>query len=260
MQRNILSSFLLVMSLVVFHSCKAKKEVVNTGSPAVVASTNKSARLASINNNLLDYTSLSIRAKADLNINGNDNSVSMNIRIQKGKAIWVSVTAIAGLEVARALITPDSVKVLNWLESTYINKPFDYIYGFTNNQVDFTTIEEIFAGNPFRQALAPQSDFSIEGNQAILKGMLESLTYSIRFNEQDKVIQSSLKDEEVGQNLLVNYDDFMQIERQLIPRQVNIQSEAERKNIVINLKYSRVELNQTLEMPFKVSKRFTVKD
>jgi len=260
MRRNILNRFLLVILLFVLHSCKAKKEIADARPTAPVASTNKSARLASINNRLLNYSSLSIKAKADLNINGNDNSVSMNIRIQKGQAIWVSVTAIAGLEVARALITPDSVKVLNWLEGTYIKKPFNYIYEFTNNQVDFITIEEIFAGDPLRQALSSRSDFSIEGNQAILKGMLESLAYSIRFNEQDKVIQSSLKDEGAAQNLLVNYDDFMEIERQLIPRQVNIQSEAERKNIVINLKYSRVDLNQTLEMPFKVSKRFTVKD
>ena len=241
-------------------SCKAKKEIINKGSTATVVSTSKSARLSSISNSSLDYTSLSIKAKADLSINGNDNNVSMNIRIRKGEAIWVSVTAIAGLEVARALITPDSVKVLNWLEGTYIKKPFNYIYNYTNNQVDFSTIEEIFAGNPLRQALAEQSDLKIEGNQAILEGMLKSLAYSIRFNERDKVIRSSLKDEEAAQNLLVNYDDFMEVESQLIPRQVNIKSEAERKNIVINLKYSRIELNQPLEMPFKVSKRFTVKD
>ena len=260
MRRNISNSFLLVIVLFALQSCKAKKEIVKAGSTGAAVSSDKSARLASISNSSLDYTSLSIRAKADLSINGNDNNVSMNIRIRKGEAIWVSVTAIAGLEVARALITPDSLKVLNWLESTYIKKPFNYIYNFTNDQVDFNTVEDIFAGNPLRQALSEQPDLKIEGNQAILEGMLKSLAYSIRFNEQDKVIQSSLKDEEAAQNLLVNYNDFMEVETQLIPSQVSISSEAERKNIVINLKYSRVELNQALEMPFKVSKRFTVKD
>lgn len=260
MQRNILNSVFLVSIVFVLSNCKARKEIIKTDSVAATASTSKSARLASINNSLLDYSSLSIKAKADLSINGNDNNVSMNIRIRKGEAIWVSVTAIAGLEVARALITPDSVKVLNWLEGTYIKKPFNYIYDFTNDQVDFTTIEEIFAGNPLRQALLEQPDLKIEGNEAVLEGMFESLAYSIRFNGQNKVILSSLKDEGAAQNLLVNYDDFIAVETQLIPSQVSIKSEAERKNIVINLKYSRIDINQTVEMPFKVSKRFTVKD
>ncbi|HUH32639.1 MAG TPA: DUF4292 domain-containing protein [Daejeonella sp.] len=259
MRRNILNSLLLVVLAFALHSCKAKKQIIKTSSAAPVASTSE-ARLASIANNSLNYTSLSIKAKADLSINENDNNVSMNIRIRKGEAIWVSVTAIAGLEVARALITPDSIKVLNWLESTYIKKPFNYIYNFTNNQVDFNTIEEIFAGNPLRQALSGQSDFNLDGSHAILEGTLKSLAYSIRFNEQDKVIQSSLTDEAAAQNLRVHYDDFVELEQQLIPRQVNIESVGERKNIVINLKYSRIELNHTLEMPFKVSKKFTVKD
>lgn len=260
MRRNILNSFLLISLVFALSSCKAKREVVKTGSVPAVASTSKSARLASINNSSLSYSSLSIKAKADLNINGNENNVSMNIRIRKGEAIWVSVTAIAGLEVARALITPDSVKVLNWLENTYIKKPFNYIYNFTNDQVDFTTIEEIFAGNPLRQALLEQPDLKVEGREAVLEGIFKSLVYSIRFNEHDKVILSSLKDEEAMQNLLVNYDDFIEVETQLIPGQVSIKSEAERKNIVINLRYNRIDLNQAFEMPFKVSKRFTVKD
>lgn len=250
----------MVILLFALQSCKAKKEIISAGSTTAVINTGKSARLASIKTSSLYYTSLSIKARADLSINGNENNVSMNIRIRKGEAIWVSVTAIAGLEVARVLITPDSIKVLNWLENTYIKKPFNYIYNFTSNQVDFNTVEEIFAGNPLRQALSGEPDLKIEGNQAILEGMLKSLAYSVRFNEQDKVIQSSLKDEEVAQDLLVNYNDFIEVENKLIPRQVNIESEVERKNFVINLKYSRIELNQILEMPFKASKRFTVKD
>ena len=69
-----------------------------------------------------------------------------------------------------------------------------------------------------------------------------------------------LKDEAAGQNLQVSYSDFNAVQGQPVPHQVNIKSQAERKNIVIDLKYSRVELNQTVEMPFSVPKRFTVKN
>ncbi|RYG21494.1 MAG: DUF4292 domain-containing protein, partial [Chitinophagaceae bacterium] len=60
-------------------------------------------------------------------VNGNENNVTMLIRIEKDKKIWVSVTAIAGIEVARAVITPDSLLLRDNLNKTYARKPFSYI-------------------------------------------------------------------------------------------------------------------------------------
>lgn len=260
MRKNILNSILVLIILSAFLGCKAKKDIIKAGPSTGEIESNKASRLVAINKSALKYSTLSIKAKADLKIDGNENDVTMSIRIRKGEAIWVSVTAIAGLEIARALITPDSVKILNRLEGTYTNKAFSYIYDFANRQVNFGTLEAILAGNPLKEVVTEQADLSIQGNQAVLSGMLESLIYNIRFNELNKVVQTSLKDEAAAQTLLINYSDFNGLETQVIPLLVNLKSQAERKNVVIDLKYSRVELNQTLEMPFSVPKRFTVKN
>ena len=71
----------------------------------------------------LNFNTFSGKAKTKLDINGSSNDVTLNIRIQKGQKIWVSVTAIAGIEVARALITPDSILVINKLQGLYLRKP-----------------------------------------------------------------------------------------------------------------------------------------
>lgn len=260
MRRNILNSFLLLICLSALLACKAKREIIRSTPGAKAIKGSKSEKLLAISNSLLDYSSLSIKAKADLDIGGNTNDVSMNIRIRKGEAIWVFVTAFAGLEVARVLITPDSVKILNKLENTYTRKPFAYIYNFANDQISFETLESIFAGNPQKEFVTERSEMSIQGNQVILGGMLESLAYNIRFNEMNKVVQTTLTDEGAAQNLLVNYSDFIETEASVIPHSVNIKSQVEGKNVVIDLKYSRVELNQTVDMPFSVPKKFTVKN
>jgi len=213
-----------------------------------------------INRAALNYSTLAIRAKADLNLNGNRNDVTMNMRIRSGEAIWVSVTAIAGLEVARALITPDSIKVLNKLEGTYTRKPFSYIYQFANEQIKFSTLESIITGNPIKEIVTEQSELSIQNDQAVLSGIARSLVYDLRVNHIDKVIRTSLKDERAGQDLEIEYGDFIYVQGQSVPHQVNIRSNAERKNVDIDLKYSRIELNQPVDMPFSVPKRFTVKN
>ena len=71
----------------------------------------------------MDFNTLALKGKADLDINGEQNNVNMNIRIQKDKKIWVIITAAGGIvEVARAMITPDSLLLLNKLQKTYTKK------------------------------------------------------------------------------------------------------------------------------------------
>lgn len=248
------------MVFVIF-SCKTRKDLIKADpSSSALTKGSKTEVLKVIGDNSARYSTLSIKSKADLNIGGNQNDVSLNIRVRHGQAIWVSVTALAGLEVARAYITPDSIQVINRLESTYINKPFSYIYDFTNSQVDFNTVENIVTGNPQKQVVTDSSEMSIQDNQVVLKRIIESMIYVLRFNELNKVVQTSLRDESAVQNLSVDYGEFMKVEDQIFPHLVKIKSELERKNVVIDLKYTRVGLNETVEMPFSVPKRFTVKN
>ena len=260
MRKDISNSILSILLVSALLGCKAKKDLIKPEVASKVVDFNKAKILTAIRNNVSKYSTLSIRAKADLKIDNSDNEVTMNIRINHGKAIWVSVTAIAGLEVARTLITPDSVKIINRLESTYLQKQFDYLYKFSNKQINFNTLEDILAGNPVKETVTENSNLSIQVNQSVLSGMLGSLAYNLVFTGKHQLIQTSLKDDAASQFLVVDYDHLLEVQDQVFPHTVNIRSQADRKNIVINLKYSRLEINETLNMPFSVPKRFTVID
>jgi hypothetical protein len=264
MRRSILNKCAILFFLFVCIGCKVKKEVAqqppaaSVTSPDVVIS--KTDILSKIIAKQADFNTLSIRAKADLDIDRNSHDVTMIIRIQKDKAIWVSVTAIAGLEVARALITPDSIKIRNNLESTYIKKPFSYIYSYTNRQLNFNTLQAIFAGNAMPEFLNDKSNINTAGAMPELSGTLNNLAYSLIFNDQFRVTQTELKDNSAGQTLKVLYGDFATVAGQIIPKSVNITSNAANRNISVNLNYSRIDINVPVDMPFTVPQRFTVKD
>src|SRR5690606_9829395 len=87
------------------------------------------------------------RAKTKIEMGKNIQDVTLNVRIERDKAIWLSVTAILGVEVARILITPDSVKILNKLQGEYIAKPFHYIYNYTNRGVTFAILQDLLMAN-----------------------------------------------------------------------------------------------------------------
>lgn len=252
----------IALLLVVLVGCKAKKEILPpvAKAPDVKIDTNKMEKLMAITKSQTDFQTISIKAKTDLTIDKNNYDVTMNIRIKKDEMIWISVTAIAGLEVARVVITPDSMKILNRLESTYTQKPFSFIHQFTNDQINFRTLQSILIGNTITEFVTNKSEVFLRGNQTLLSGVLKSLTANILFNEHHKVVQTNLVDSEASQNLDVNYADFTEISGRKIPHSILIKSQADKKNIQINLQFTRVSLDESLDFPFNVPKRFSVEN
>ena len=133
MKKNISNSLLLICSVIIITGCHAKKQLVTrapvdtpkpattTTGPDNVAAMAK-LKLAAIRSKQVSFTTFSGKAKSKLSIDGNSNDVTLNIRILRGQKIWVSITAIIGIEVARAMITPDSIIVINKLQGIYFQK------------------------------------------------------------------------------------------------------------------------------------------
>src|SRR3954471_18519968 len=119
MKKNILNKILIAACLLVIVSCKARKQIIVTPPPVTVTPpiAGKPVNpVDAIKAQQLNFNTFSAKASTSLNIDGNSNDVTLNIRIQRDRKIWVSVTAILGIEVARALITPDSILLINKLQ------------------------------------------------------------------------------------------------------------------------------------------------
>jgi len=267
MKKNILIktvySLLLLLALT---SCKAKKAVLVP--PAVPETSvipsepdnSRANKLKSINESDLIFSTMAVRSKAVLSINDKSNDVNMNFRIRNNEVIWVSVTALAGLEVARALITPDSVKILNRLDNVYIKKPFSYIYEFTNEQISFRTLQSILIGNTISEFITDSTELNMERDEVKLRTILGAMTYNLRVSPQNKVIYSNLNDELAKQELTANYSDFILVNLQQIPHTVVMDSKVKTKKFLLDLKFLKVDLDGPLELPFRVPERFLIKN
>ncbi len=74
-----------------------------------------------IKSNIIDCNTFSAKLKVHYEgSDGKDYEFNAFIRLQKDKMIWISINAtLLGIEAFRAVITPDSVKVLNKLDKIY---------------------------------------------------------------------------------------------------------------------------------------------
>jgi hypothetical protein len=265
---------LIVCCLLAMVSCKARKKAINnpTTTNTIISSpdvantvkipttppdlTYLKNQLTIIKSHQVTFNTFSGRATTKLDVNGNSNDVTLNIRVSHDKKIWVSITALLGIEVARALITPDSIKIINKLQGLYLKKPFSYIYQYASRQVNYKTIESLLVGNAMPEILTENTNIKSDMGDLTLTGNLQDLVYSLMLGTNLRVTQFNLSNIAAGQALLVNNSNFTQANNRLIPSQINILSTIGDKKIQANLRYNKVEFDQQLDFPFNIPERY----
>lgn len=262
MKRNISNKIAVVFCLFALVACKSKKLVVVNRPTATVdsAAINKEnsirSRLAAIQSKQVTFNTFSGKAKTKLDINGNSNDVTLNIRVARDQKIWISVTAIIGIEVARAQITPDSIIVVNRLQNVYLKKPFSYVYTYASRQITFKTLQALLVGNAIPEVLNSRPDFAAEGNNTVLSGTLQDLVYKLLLGPDMKVTQTNLSNQFGGKSLQVANNVFIQSANRIIPSQIDISSTAGDRNIKLNLRYTQAEFDKQLDYPFSIPKSY----
>jgi hypothetical protein len=226
----------------------------------VVISKEKTIDLNKLLVNQTNYATFTTKAISKLAINDKDYDVTLNIRIKKGNLIWVSVTAFAGIEVARAFITPDSIKVLDRLNDNYTSKPFSYINDYTNDDINFPTLEAMLVGNLIPLAVKNSDKIVLENGVFLLKDKTKNMFYQVELNKDYKVQSLLFLALNNTQKLNSTISSFEKFENYWLPVNININSTAVNNKIDVKMDYSKTQLNLPLDFPFNVPKRFSVID
>ncbi len=251
-------------SLLLVFSCKSRKQVlvkrVAVDTAAKPAVDSKAIKIAAIKAQQTNFDTFSGKAKTRLDMGTSSNDVTLNIRIKRDQKIWVSITAIAGIEVARAVITPDSIMLINRLQSLYVRKPFNYIYKYTGKQINYKTLESLLIGNAIPELLNEGADFKVDNGNTTLTGNLDDLVYKLILGPDMKATQTNLGNQGAGQSLQVVNGAFIQATNRIMPSQIDIASVVKDKKIQVNLHYTKADFDQPLEYPFSIPSRYTPAD
>jgi len=250
---------LLCIGVICLSSCKVKKHLVavkKMNDSLIKPTDTRDLIFSGIRSAQVNFNTFSAKARTKLDINGNSNDVTLNIRIKKDQKIWVSITAIAGIEVARAMITPDSIMVINRLQGLFIKKPFSYVWTFAGSHVNYKTIESLLLGNVIPELINDNGSFENVANQRILSGQLDEILYKVVFGGDLKVLQLNLSNQHAGQSLQVNNNGFNLVDNREIPTLIDIQSIVKDKKFQVNLHYIKIDFDQSMDFPFTIPSRY----
>jgi hypothetical protein len=268
MKENILNRAVIACCLLTIFSCSARKHMVAIKdtvatvtqpvvAPAKSAAVNVEPKLAPIRAQQVSFNTFSGKAKTNLNINNNDYDCTLNIRISNNKKIWVSITAILGVEVARALITPDSIYLINKLQGVYLKKPFSYVYNYANKQVNYAMVQALLIGNAIPSLLNDSTRYAEANNNINLSGNLKDVLYNVILGSDYRVTQTSLNNAGQGQTLQLSYSNFMQSGSNKVPTQIGISSVAKNNKLQASMHYVKTEFNQPQDYPFNIPGDYT---
>lgn len=221
--------------------------------------------------NELNYTYFSARFNSSFKQDKSETTLSGQLRIQRDSAIWISVSPLMGIEMIRILITNDSIYYVNRIDNTYFEGSFDHINKMINSTFDFDMLQSFLTGN----------DFSRYENTSF-RGSIDNREYKLATTNRRRLKKFVNDTREVNipiQHIWLNPESFKisrimvkevtsserkaearythnLIDAQLVPSSIIFDVETDAKKTSIEIVYSKVNLKDRVQFPFKIPEKY----
>ncbi len=214
-------------------------------------------------NNHINFTTFSGKIDLDYeDADGKKYNVNAHLRMYKDSVIWLSITAILGIEGLRVYITPDSVKLLDKQNKIYTPRSVSFLQEVTALPLDLSTLQDLLLGNPVFLDSTIIS-YSKAGNTISLQSNGNFFKNLFTIGEMDKLMQSSkLDDLDIQRNrtCYLSYTDY-ENKAASDSYRINFSTKriihvAEKKKLDIKLDFKQYNFNEKLSFPFTVPKNY----
>jgi hypothetical protein len=189
---------------------------------------------------------------------GKDYNVTAHLRMYKDSVIWISITAILGLEGLRAYITTDSIKLLDKQSKIYTAKSITYLQELTALPLDLSILQNLLLGNPvFLDSNITSYNKSENTVSLQSSGIFFKNLFTVGLT--DKLVQNSkLNDIDVLKNrtCILTYTDY-EVKKDIRFSTNRIINIVDKKKLNVKLNYKQFDFNEKLSFPFNVPKNYT---
>jgi Domain of unknown function (DUF4292) len=208
--------------------------------------------------NQIHFNTFSAKIDVDYR-DADDKNYNLNVfvRMRKDSIIWLKVDAIFGIEAMRAIITTDSVRLLDKQNKTLTLRSLAYLQEVAGIPFDLESLQNLIIGNPVFLDSNIVS-YTKTGNSISLLSYGEFFKHLITLSDGDKLLlRSKLDDVDPLRNrtcdLTYNdYDDKHKINF-ATKRKVVI---AEKSKLDIKMDFKQYSFNEMLTYPFSVPKNY----
>lgn len=233
-------------------SCKSTKMV--TGG-AIDQNLSAKNIIKSHYDNQLDFKTISGKMDIDYQDNNASQGFNVSLRMEKDRAIWIS----APLGVVKAFITPNRVSFYNRLEGSYFDGDFSYLSQLLGTELDFDKVQNVLLGQAILDLRKDKYDATIANENYQLKPKKALELFKILFQIEPKNFKmgtQQIAQPEKGRLLDITYKNYQEIDKKIIPNEIDIAATMDNNQSLIAIAYKNIEFNRSLKFPYDIPKGF----
>lgn len=207
------------------------------------------------------YSSFTAKAKMRYEGQGQKQEFTALFRIKRNEVIWASVTALGGVvQVARVYITPDSLKLINYLNREVMLMSFKDAAKVLPVPADFVTLQNLVLGGALKTDGNAISAASL-ANFYSLEVADSNSVQQLNFLKSDSTLNTiQLRSVQTGgPSGSISFSDYLPFgERKFsMTRNISVVNAGEQHLLDIN--FIKADFDQPIDFPFTVPKNYTQK-
>ena len=272
----------MLVSVLMF-SCRTAKQVVTEKDIPLMTEHKLLKQIES--NRLNDSILFAKRIDVSFTDGENSDNFKASLKISRDSFMQISLTAPLGIEVARILLTQDSIKFVDVYHKKYFLADYDYFNQrydvsltydflqniFTNTFSDFTLLDESNLRTKRYKLDRTEMGYKLWTVDKKNAGKKLKKFYKQSGSERDEIIllqeilidptyfrplSMSLKDLNEGVGISVRYENFVRFGEELFPEKMRFTLFSKKSNMDLNLKFQRMEFNVPVEPNFRILSKY----
>lgn len=240
-----------VILVVVFASCKAKKNVIDATVIAEKMSAKKVAKRHVAAN--FDKKTVDAKLKANFNNGKLKQSISVSLKIKKDEVIWLKGTKF--ITVFKAKITPTSVSYYSPYARNYFEGDFTMLKKLLGTDINFNQLQNLLLGQSLTNVKEQKQEVVIENNSYVLSPETQVSLFDIFFSVNPshfKLDKQSIVNSTKNQRLDIFYPSYNLVDDVIFPSEINIKAKQPGKFTDIDFIVKSVEFNKDIDTSFSI--------
>lgn len=246
---------LLFFTLILLTSCHASKKA------SIKKEEKKSVSAAEmmmqkVMENELDAEWLSAYAKIKAKDANQSQSFNADIRLKKDSVFWITIyPPFLKVSVVQALITQDSIKVLDRIHKKYYEKNISYLEELVNYPLDFSSLQGLILGTAIT-SFNETTVLNNTENSYCLNTKENNLDMALHLDNQAFTInEMCVADSSKNQSISVKMSDYNDLaNKKFAHRRVIDVKTPDTYHAEID--FSKIKINEPLSFPFKASRKY----
>tara|TARA_R110002096_G_scaffold135560_1_gene287602 strand:+ start:17702 stop:18463 length:762 start_codon:yes stop_codon:yes gene_type:complete len=202
-----------------------------------------------------NFKTLQSKLKITFTQKGNTQTHSVSFRAKKDEMLWMSAT----FSIIKALVTPEKISFYNKLDNTYFEGDFSYLSDLLGTALDFQKVQNLLFGEALYNLKDESYKASVLDSSYVLQPKNQRELFEIFFILDPSLFK--VKSQQISQpaalrHLQIDYKSHQEIDKQILPEMIRVIAVEANEEVLIELEFKNVSLNEDLRFPYKIPSGF----